>query len=215
MRGSKMIEPSDDGLAAAFAACRPGALGEMTGMRVGTDEATIAAAFADHRPDGIEVAYRAYGAGLYALACHFLHDANDAQDCVHDALLRAWQRPDAYRPERGALRPFLMACVRNEALTRLRHAARHTRIEKRVAHDDHRSYEFEIGDPVARGRLRNALASLPAEQLAALSLAYFGNLSHTEIASRLGVPLGTIKSRLSLGLRKLAVLLPQPETTAS
>jgi RNA polymerase sigma-70 factor (ECF subfamily) len=56
--------------------------------------------------------------------------------------------------------------------------------------------------------LRNALASLPPEQLAALSLAYFGNLSHTEIASRLGVPLGTIKSRLSLGLRKLAALLP-------
>ena len=207
--GVNMIEPNDDEPTAAFATGRAGARWTMTATNDGADDATIAAAFADHRSEGIESAYRAHGTALFALAQHLLRDVDDAQDCVHDALLRAWQRPDAYRPERGALRPFLMTCVRNESLSRLRRHTCHRRIEKRIAHDDRHSYEFEIGDSVEGGRLRNALAALPTEQRTALSLAYFDNLTHIEIAKRLGVPLGTIKSRLSLGLRKLAALLPQ------
>jgi RNA polymerase sigma factor (sigma-70 family) len=102
-----------------------------------------------------------------------------------------------------------MVCVRNEALTRLRRAARHRRIEQRVARE---AYEFASADPLVNDRLRAALGSLPPEQLAVLSLAYFGNLSQTQIASRLGIPLGTVKSRASLGLRKLVALVPLPET---
>jgi RNA polymerase sigma-70 factor (ECF subfamily) len=205
-----MIEPSPDGgLACAFAA---GARPQLAGTTANAGNAAIAAAFAEHRPDAIEVAYRAYGGSLYAVACRILHDPDEAEDCVHDALLRAWQRPNAYRPERGALRPFLTACVRNEALTRLRRGARHRRIEQRVARDEHVSYEFVSYDPIVRDRLRGALASLPPEQLAVLSLTYVGNFSQTEIASRLGIPLGTVKSRISLGLRKLAALVPQPES---
>jgi RNA polymerase sigma-70 factor, ECF subfamily len=204
-----MIEPSPDGLAAAFAA---GARPQRAGATASAGDSAIAAAFADRRPDAIEVAYHAYGRALYSVACRILHDADEAQDCVHHALLRAWQRPKAYRPERGALRPFLMICVRNEALTRLRRDARHRRIEQRVAREETFSYEFASDDPLVSDRLRAAFVSLPPEQLAVLSLAYFGNLSQTQIASRLGIPLGTVKSRASLGLRKLAALVPPPET---
>ncbi len=201
-----MIEPIPAEHAGAFAA---GAGFETGGTEAIIDSAAIAAAFADHRPEAIDVAYRAYSRTLYAVACRILDNADEAQDCVHDALLRAWQRPNAYRPERGPLRAFLTACVRNEALTRLRRGARHRCIEQRVARDEHLSYEIACGDPVTRDRLRDALRSLPSEQLAVLSLAYFGHLSQTEIASRLGVPLGTVKSRVALGLRKLAAQLLQ------
>jgi RNA polymerase sigma-70 factor, ECF subfamily len=204
-----MIEPSPDGLATAFAA---GARPQPAGTTARAGDTAIAAAFADRRPEAIEAAYHAYGRALYSVACRILHDTDEAQDCVHDALLRAWQRPNAYRPERGALRPFLMACVRNEALTRARRDARHRRIEQRVAREEIFSYEFASDGPPVNDGLHAALGSLPPEQLAVLSLAYFGSLSQTQIASRLGIPLGTVKSRAALGLRKLAALVPAPDT---
>jgi RNA polymerase sigma-70 factor (ECF subfamily) len=69
-------------------------------------------------------------------------------------------------------------------------------------------YELEIADPIDRARLHAALTALPEEQRQALELAYFRYLSHTQISEKLGVPLGTIKSRLAMGLRKLQHSLP-------
>jgi RNA polymerase sigma-70 factor (ECF subfamily) len=105
--------------------------------------------------------------------------------------------------------------VRNEAIGRKREAARHFHIEQRMAlAEPEQPYELEIADPVDRTRLRNALATLPDEQRQALELAYFRYLSHTQISEKLGVPLGTIKSRLAMGLRKLQNTLPaQPAGT--
>jgi RNA polymerase sigma-70 factor (ECF subfamily) len=123
---------------------------------------------------------------------------------VHDALMRVWQRPQAFVPERGNLRSFLSVCVRNEAIGRKRTAARRFQIDQRVARiEADVSYELDMPDHVELGRLRAALERLPAEQRAALELAYYRHLSHAQIAEALDVPLGTIKSRLALGLRKL------------
>jgi RNA polymerase sigma-70 factor (ECF subfamily) len=173
----------------------------------------LAASFVARRPEALEDAYRAYAPALYSVARHVLGSDADAQDCVHDALMRVWNRPGAYRPERGSLRTFLSVCVRNEAIGRKREAARHFHIERRlVATERDEPYEFEVDDFVERGRLREALATLSDEQRQALELAYFGYLSHTQIAEKLGVPLGTIKSRLALGLRKLQAVFPTQPT---
>ncbi|MGH7708510.1 MAG: RNA polymerase sigma factor [Vulcanimicrobiaceae bacterium] len=153
----------------------------------------------------MDEAYRAYGTALFSTARYVLGNDDDAADCVHDALLRVWLRPTTYRLERGPLRAYLIVCVRNEAISRRRTAARHARIEEGLARTQAESYEFEIGDHVEAARLRAGLAALPDEQRTALELAYFNQLSHTQIADRLGVPLGTIKSRLSLALRKLQI----------
>jgi len=160
--------------------------------------------FVARRPGALDRAYRAYGTLLYSVARHVLGSDDDAQDCVHDALLRVWQRPAAFRPERGNLRTFLSVCVRNEAIGRKRSAARHFTTLQRVAGSESDfQYEFEIEDHAERARLRAALETLPVEQRQALELAYWRHLSHGQIAEALGVPLGTIKSRLALGLRKL------------
>lgn len=176
----------------------------------------MAADFVARKSDALDRAYRAYGRLLYSVARHVLGSDDDAQDCVHDALLRVWQRPAAFSPERGSLRAFLTVCVRNEAIGRKRTAARHFTIEQRlVESESDLQYEFEIGDHVERARLRDALGTLPLEQRRALELAYWRHLSHGQISEALGVPLGTIKSRLAMGLRKLQHALTANEHHAS
>ncbi len=180
------------------------------------DDDRMVANFLAGTSSGLESVYRAFGKSLYWVARSVLGNDDDAQDCVHDALLRVWQRSSPYRPERGPLRNYLLVCVRNEALTRKRSAARHLHIEERAAADSaaQQRYEFEVSDPVERARLRRALAALPAEQKVALELAYFGHFTHVQVAERLGVPLGTIKSRVALGLRKLHVAMTEPRRGA-
>ncbi|MBD5657745.1 MAG: sigma-70 family RNA polymerase sigma factor [Candidatus Eremiobacteraeota bacterium] len=163
----------------------------------------MAADFVARRHDALDRAYRAYGRQLYSVARHVLGSDADAQDCVHDALLRIWQRPETFRPERGSLRAYLSVCVRNEAIGRKRSAARHFTIEQRLGESEDVRYELEIEDHAERARLREALGTLPVEQRQALECAYWRHLSHGQIAETLDVPLGTIKSRLAMGLRKL------------
>jgi RNA polymerase sigma-70 factor (ECF subfamily) len=166
------------------------------------DERTLATAFAAHAPGALEEAYRRYAPLLRAAARHVLGADDDARDCVHDALIRVWSRPGAYRPERGALRAFLVVCVRNEAISRRRSASRAVALERRVAEDP-----LPAIDPAERIAIRSALAALPREQRDVIELAYWGDCTQAEIAARLAVPLGTIKSRAALGLRKLARVL--------
>ena len=184
------------------------------GEREDDGAVALVAAFLAQESGALERVYRAYGASLYSVARHVLGNDDDAQDCVHDTLLRLWQRAASYRPERGSLRTYLLACVRNEAITRMRNAARRLRIEERAARSGLPVYEFEVSDRLERERLRRALAALPAEQRTALELAYFGHLTQVQVAERLGVPLGTIKSRLSLALRKLNAALSEKRTDA-
>ena len=167
--------------------------------------------FAARRPAGLEAAYREYSGVLCGVAQSVLGNASEAQDCVHDALLRVWSKPDSYRPERGPLRAFLIVCVRNEAIARKRAAARRCAIDERIALS-RPAIESDLGDPIERVRVLQALRELPGDQRAALELAYYGGRTHSEIAAELGLPLGTVKSRLSLALRKLALRLrPQGE----
>ncbi len=169
----------------------------------------MVADFLARKNRGLESVYQAYGKPLYSVARQVLGNDEDARDCVHDALLRIWQRSDSYRPERGSLRSYLLVSVRNEAITRMRNAARHVRIEERAVRSDPVAYDLEVSDRIEQERLRRALAALPPDQRTALELAYFGHLTQVQVAERLGVPLGTIKSRVSLALRKLNAALAE------
>jgi len=164
------------------------------------EDRDLEAAFAAHADGALEEAYRRHAPALQAAARHVLGTAGDARDCVHDALIRVWSKEGAYRPERGALRAFLMVCVRNEAISRKRSDVRHVATEERAALA---TPIFGI-DAAERVAIRSALSTLPREQRDVIELAYWGDFTQAEIASRLGIPLGTIKSRAALGLRKLA-----------
>lgn len=165
----------------------------------------LAHAFAARANGALEEAYRRYASLLIAVARKILGAYGDAEDCLHDVLLRVWMGSHAYRAERGTLRAFLIVCVRNEALARRRSAARRQAIDDRLARERDRAEDTPFdADPIERAKLTAALRALPAEQRTVIDLAYFGGRTQTEISAALNVPLGTVKSRASLALRKLA-----------
>jgi RNA polymerase sigma-70 factor, ECF subfamily len=176
-------------------------------MRPALDDETLAAAFAAKERWAFDEAYTRYAKLLYSTAYHVLGNAEDAQDCVHDALARVWKSPESYMRSRGTVRSFLVVCVRNEAITRLRAKARRRKLEERVAAEPQEHDELHVVDVVEHDRLRAAFRNLPPEQRRPLELAYYEHKTHVEIARELSEPLGTIKSRIALGLRKLAAAL--------
>jgi RNA polymerase sigma-70 factor, ECF subfamily len=171
-----------------------------------SDEA-LAQAFAAHERWAFEEAYRQYAPLLYSTAYNVVMQSEEAQDCVHDALARVWRSPHAYSAARGNLRSFLTVCVRNEAISRRRRQGRTLRLEERLAAEPVEHDELPAVDPIERDRLRSALEHLPEEQRVPLKLAYYAGHTHREIAAELKQPLGTVKSRIASGLRKLASAL--------
>ncbi|MEA2688291.1 MAG: polymerase sigma-70 factor, subfamily [Candidatus Eremiobacteraeota bacterium] len=158
---------------------------------------------------GFDRAYRAHSARLRAVAYDILRDRDAAEDAVHGALMRVWSA-GAYRPERGALLPFLIACVRREALDALRTSKRrHLREVRANAGDPVASDDTAAIDPVEARRVKRALDDLPAAQRDVIVRAYYGCRTLAEVAQDAGVPLGTVKSRLSAALRRLHTALSE------
>ena len=167
-------------------------------------------AFAAREAWAYEAAYRIYARTLHAAARSGLRPGEDAADCVHDVMLRLWRRGDAYREERGSLRAFLAVCVRNEALARTRNEGN----RERIAAGGDAPGVGDVGEFVAqRETVRAALAGLSEKQRRSIELAYYGGLTHEQIARELGEPLGTVKSRLSASLRRLREVFSVGETT--
>jgi RNA polymerase sigma-70 factor (ECF subfamily) len=169
-------------------------------------------AFAERRPLGLEQAYALWSPLFLSVARHIISDRADAEDCVHDALLRVWRAPNRFSGNREMLKAYLATCVRNEALTTLRRESRHdARALKAARLAPVSAVDAPSVDPVETQRLQGALARLPEEQRIALMLAYYGNKTQVEIAKEVDAPLGTIKSRISMAMRKLHTELVSPE----
>ncbi len=160
---------------------------------------------------GFDRAYRAHGARLRAVAYDVLRDRDAAEDAVHVALMRVWSA-GSYRAERGALLPFLIACVRREALDALRATARRRLREMRAGTGEPAATDETAAiDPVEARRVRLALDALPAAQRDVIDRAYYGHRTLLEVARETDLPLGTVKSRLSAGLRRLHTALSSGE----
>lgn len=165
------------------------------------EELEVARGFAAQESWAYEAAYRAHGRVLYGAAHNLLRSADEAEDCVHDVLLRLWRR-DGFAVERGSLRAFLAVSVRNEALSRLRKRANRERIDRSAQAPQ--ADEPDVGEGVAeRESIKSALGALTDKQRECIVLAYYEHLTHEQIAARLGEPVGTVKSRLSSALRGL------------
>jgi RNA polymerase sigma-70 factor, ECF subfamily len=151
--------------------------------------------------------YDRHAAAAYGLARRMLPSPNAAQDVVQEAFISLW-RTDSYCPQKGSLRSFMLGIVRNRAIDVLRKDGRRSVEERsddtvvsRLPAADRTDVEVEQRD--TQRLLRAALTTLPDAQHRALDLAYFGGLTHAEIALRLDEPIGTIKGRIRLGLEKL------------
>lgn len=173
-------------------------------------------AFAARRPSGLDQVYALWSRLFFSVAHHVISDRARAEDCVHDALVRVWRSPNRFAGNREMLKAYLATCVRNESLAMLRSEGRRDARELKAARlVPVSSVDAPVVDPVETRRLRAALGRLPEEQRTALTLAYYGNKTHVEVAQELDVPLGTIKSRISMAMRKLQTELASPDGTRS
>jgi RNA polymerase sigma-70 factor (ECF subfamily) len=160
-------------------------------------------------PDAFEVFYDRHGGVAYSLAYRIVGERGAAEDVVQEAFISIWRSGARYDRARGSVRSWMLGIVRNRAIDFLRSKA--GRAPKLDFDDDavleHRP-AAELTDAEALRRettheLRGALGELPGEQSKVIELAYFGGFSHSEIATMLEVPLGTVKGRMRLGLDKI------------
>lgn len=152
---------------------------------------------------------------VYSMALRVLRDASLAEEVTQDVFLKLWQKSHHYDPRRGRFSTWLLSVTRFAAIDRLRYEKRRPTInlqpedQPALARAEHREHaDWERGQ-----HLRLLLEQLPAEQREVIELAYFAGMTHRELAEHLRLPLGTVKSRLRLGLEKLRALwLEDPGT---
>jgi RNA polymerase sigma-70 factor, ECF subfamily len=193
---------------AAVALSEPAVEGTSPGPE--EDDRVLLGAIASGDRVALARLYDRYAPMLMAVGVRMLGVRGEAEDLLHDVFLEAWQRASTYDPTRGSVVTWLLVRLRSRALDRLRsrkHSA--SPIDEPDQIEEHAVREEDPALAPDRTTVRRALESLTSEQRVVLELAYFHGLSQSEIALQIGVPIGTVKSRVANGLGKLrAGLIP-------
>jgi len=155
-----------------------------------------------------EVVYERHATAAFSLAYRIVGTRNGAEDVSQEAFLNIWRSGARYERARGSVRTWVLGIVHHRAIDYLRRATVH---DKRRASDEGMEDRFEASERtdvevVRRDEaetVRSAIGTLPSEQSQVIELAYFGGFTHTEIAEMLETPIGTIKGRMRLGLKKM------------
>jgi len=168
----------------------------------------LVAAMAQGEPDAMGRLYDAASGMVHGLALRMLEQKEDAEELTLDVFLKAWRNAASYAAERGSVMAWLLMMTRSMAIDRIRHRKAQPKLADWAedwpdppSPDD--SPEAQTAWGQWRRQVRQALAELPLEQRQALALAFFSGLSHAELAAKLGQPLGTVKTRIRLGLARL------------
>jgi RNA polymerase sigma factor (sigma-70 family) len=172
-----------------------------------TDESLVAQV-ANGDGDALGLLYDRFGRVAYGLALRVLRDERLAEDAVQEAFLAVWRHAASFRPERARAQTWVLTFVHRRAVDLVR------REERRRTEPLEPEAQPAVGSAAEAAELRDrreavqrALAQLPDEQRQPIELAYYGGLTQSELAERLGEPLGTIKSRMFAGLKRLRELL--------
>jgi RNA polymerase sigma-70 factor (ECF subfamily) len=159
-----------------------------------------------------EVIYERHSAAAFSLAYRMMGTRGGAEDVTQDAFLSLWRSGARYDRARGSVRTWVLGIVHHRAIDALRRATVHNRrrsgdegIEERFEAPERTDVEAARREEA--GSVRNALETLPSDQCQVIELAYFGGFTHTEIAEMLDAPVGTIKGRMRLGLKKMRAQL--------
>ncbi|MET0801499.1 MAG: sigma-70 family RNA polymerase sigma factor [Actinomycetota bacterium] len=176
----------------------------------------------DRLRHGDEEAFRGlfhrYAPTAKALAQRVVRRSHLAEEIVQDAFMAVWKNPGAYDADRGSVRSWLMGLVHHRAVDLVRREEAHRRrseaaipeaLEEQADHAD--EIVDRLGAPEERRAVRSALDELPAEQREVLEMMYFAGLSQSQIAEKTGTPLGTVKSRTLLGMRRMRGALAEVE----
>ena len=171
---------------------------ELISLAAGGDDGAFAALYDRH------------GRAAYSLAYRMMGERGAAEDLVQEAFLQVWRAAGSYKAERGSVRTWLLAIVHHRGIDQLRSISSRRRTLDRATAASTESSTSQPSEAFAetwrnsqRAQIREALTVLPPEQLKVLELAYFSGYTHSEIANLLGLPLGTVKGRMRLGLKKI------------
>jgi RNA polymerase sigma-70 factor (ECF subfamily) len=167
--------------------------------------------------------YDEHAASVYGAALRVLGNPATAQDVAQDVFLRVWRRPNAFDARRGDLGAYLRLMARSRALDLWREGQAAGRAGDRLklvvaaapAHDERARPDERVVRDEEGGAVRAALSELPEAQREAVVLAYWGGLTAEQVAQRVGVPLGTAKSRIRLGLTRLRAACATSEALAA
>lgn len=159
-----------------------------------------------------------YAPSAKSLAMRVVRQPHLAEEIVQEAFMALWRNPGAYDDQRGSVKSWLMGMVHHRAVDLVRREESYRRRAEKTAHQatvlesDHADAVVEqIGLPEERRRVRAALDELPDAQREVLERMYFDGMSQSQIAQATGLPLGTVKSRTLLGMRRLRAVLIQEE----
>jgi len=183
--------------------------------RSGARLAELIEQMAQGRQEALGRLYDETAPSVNGLVLRILEIPQDAEEVLMDVYMKAWKNAKSYSPDRGTVQAWLFTMARSIAIDRIR---------QRRARPNTLPLEFEgVAEPISRAespeqrtaalqrrrRVQVLLNELPAEQRDVVTLAFFGGLTHAELAGRLGQPLGTIKSRIRMGLMHLRSLLEE------
>ena len=152
--------------------------------------------------EGFVRLYDEYAGLIYRVALRVLRNAAAAEDVVQEVFLQLWRNPTSFDPQRGRLAPWLAVITRHKAVDSLR------KLKYEAVSSENSLADPVVGEASVRtsaecNRARKLMAQLPTEQRQVLELAFLDGLTHVEIAARVSQPLGTVKSRIRLGLLSL------------
>ncbi len=151
--------------------------------------------------------YDRHSRAAYHIAYRMMGERQASEDLVQEVFLKVWRGAGSYRAGRGSVRTWILSIVHNRGIDQFRsHASRRRtqdKIEASAARSEPSEAFAETWRNTRRDQVREALKTLPPEQLKILELAYFSGYTHVEIAGLLDLPLGTVKGRMRLGLKKI------------
>jgi RNA polymerase sigma-70 factor (ECF subfamily) len=166
-------------------------------------------------PSAFEIVYDRHGGAAYSLAYRIVGDRGVAEDVTQEAFLSVWRSGARFDRTRGSVRTWLLGVVRNRAIDVLRReAGRAPAVSLELETVPEQESRFERTDAEAlrhetAREVRGVLRELPEDQVRVVQLAYFGGLTHAEIAEALGMPLGTVKGRMRLAMDKMRAKLAE------
>jgi RNA polymerase sigma-70 factor, ECF subfamily len=151
--------------------------------------------------------YDRHSRAAFSLAYRMMGERQASEDLTQDAFLKVWRGASSYRAERGSVRTWILSIVHNRGIDQIRSQASRRRTQEKIEASAPRSQPSEAFAETLRNsqrdQVREALETLPPEQLKILELAYFSGYTHVEISDLLRLPLGTVKGRMRLGLKKI------------
>ncbi|MCA9901165.1 MAG: sigma-70 family RNA polymerase sigma factor [Anaerolineales bacterium] len=179
-----------------------------------TEDQVLLAHIVNRQTEALSALYDRYGRLLYSVAYHLVGNQQLAEEITLDVFRRVWEKAGSYKADRASVRTWLTSMTRNRAIDMLRREGvrpEHTSISWAdltfEPHADGHSPETAVSQKMQNQRIHAALAELPEEQQEVLLMAFFNGYSHSQIADHLTLPLGTVKTRIRLGMHKLKLVL--------